>query len=253
MIDRIFEDGDYEVKRVTMELAKAPASATESFRFLDCGSGNGKFTDNLQIRLGLPHTYVADIMPNRLKIADLRGWKWAYSDLNHKINFPDEFFDVIHAGQIIEHLSNTDQFIREIYRALKPSGYVLISTPNLASWHNILYLLAGRQPPVAMVSDEIILHKLADGEATEPKHRRIFTPDGLQMLLKWHGFTIEATRGAAYYPFTGLPSRALARLDKAHAAYTVIKARKSHVIMDEMWLYAETRRSKADNAEKTMS
>ena len=44
----------------------------------------------------------------------------------------------------IEHLSETDRFIKEIYRILKPGGYAVISTPNLASLHNILSLSFGK-------------------------------------------------------------------------------------------------------------
>ncbi len=242
MLDSIFEDGDRAVKEATINLAGRHPSVFD--KFLDCGPGNGKFTVELQCKLGMPSTFVADCQPKRVYEALKRGWTSHICNLNEKIDFPDNYFDVIHAGQIIEHLSDTDTFMREIHRTLKTGGYCLISTPNLAAWHNILWLMLGKQPHVAMVSDEIIRWKIEDEEVNEPKHRRIFTGPGLRMLLEHHGFVVEEMRGAGYYPFTGAVSRLLARVDKLHAAYIVIKARKSVVIMDEMPLYLEARKAK---------
>ncbi len=252
MFDRIFEDGDKELKRVTLDCAERHLSVFD--HFLDCGPGNGNFTAALQIKMGMPSTFVADCQIKRVYQARKRGWTtyWCNFDQRSK-DYPDNFFDVIHAGQIIEHLSDTDAFVRNIYSALKTGGYLLISTPNLASWHNIFYLMLGKQPPVAMVSDEIIRYNMADNEVDEPKHRRIFTGPGLQMLLEHHGFKVEMIRGAGYYPFTGAFGRLLAKVDRHHAAYIVIKAYKPIIkpiiILDEANLYLEARRSKAINAE----
>ncbi|XES77646.1 MAG: class I SAM-dependent methyltransferase [Candidatus Bathyarchaeia archaeon] len=58
-----------------------------------------------------------------------------------QLPFDDCFFDFVSATEVIEHLWNTDQFIKECYRVLKPRGYFLISTPNLASWINGFYCL----------------------------------------------------------------------------------------------------------------
>ena len=37
------------------------------------------------------------------------------------------------AVEILEHLENPRHFVRECYRALKPGGYLLLSTPNIDS------------------------------------------------------------------------------------------------------------------------
>jgi SAM-dependent methyltransferase len=59
---------------------------------------------------------------------------------------PDHTYDVIIAGEIIEHLVDTDSFAQEIHRVLKPGGYAIITTPNLASWYNRVRLLRGLPP-----------------------------------------------------------------------------------------------------------
>lgn len=54
--------------------------------------------------------------------------------------------DLVIALEIIEHLFDTDQFLAEINRVLKPGGFLVLSTPNLASLTNRLRLLFGFYP-----------------------------------------------------------------------------------------------------------
>jgi 2-polyprenyl-3-methyl-5-hydroxy-6-metoxy-1,4-benzoquinol methylase len=55
-------------------------------------------------------------------------------DLNHALPLEDASFDVVTALEIVEHLENQYQFLREIARVLKPGGHAVLSTPNE---HNI--------------------------------------------------------------------------------------------------------------------
>lgn len=66
--------------------------------------------------------------------------------MNKGIALENESIDVVFSNQVIEHLYETDKFISEIYRILKPGGYAVISTENLSSWHNIFALILGWQP-----------------------------------------------------------------------------------------------------------
>ena len=96
-----------------------------------------------------------------------KGWKVHGLDVNHrnvelsksagldaticdcnseKLPFSDQSFDFIFAGEIIEHLIDTDGFIEEIYRCLVPGGKAIITTPNLASFENRMRLLFGVYP-----------------------------------------------------------------------------------------------------------
>lgn len=49
--------------------------------------------------------------------------------------FPDHYFNIICAFDIIEHLSKPDLFLREMSRLLKPNGTLFIITPNRGFFH----------------------------------------------------------------------------------------------------------------------
>ena len=52
-------------------------------------------------------------------------------DLNSFLPFQSASFDAVDLVEVIEHIENQPQLIREIARVLKPGGVVLISTPNV--------------------------------------------------------------------------------------------------------------------------
>lgn len=52
-------------------------------------------------------------------------------DLNTFLPFKDRSFDAVNLTEVIEHIENQPQLIREIARVLKDRGEVVISTPNV--------------------------------------------------------------------------------------------------------------------------
>lgn len=61
----------------------------------------------------------------------------------------DRQFEVITAGDLIEHLPNLDGFITSVKRTLSKNGQLLISTPNPWCWKYFLYhLFYGKLEPV---------------------------------------------------------------------------------------------------------
>ncbi len=101
-----------------------------------------------------------------------------------KIPFADKFFDLVIAGEIIEHIYDTDFFLEELIRMLKPDGYLLISTPNIASLGRRILLLLGINPIIEISPNEI----------DSPGHIRYFTFKTLEGLLKKHGLKVLQTR-----------------------------------------------------------
>lgn len=109
-------------------------------------------------------------------------------------------------------------------------AYLVIATPNLAAWHYIVFLLFGKQPPIAEVSDEVLVGTLSPSgnhiDRHGPSHRRIFTMEILRGLLEYHGFKCEKIIGAGFFPMTGRFAAAMCLLDVAHATNLLVKARK---------------------------
>jgi len=48
-------------------------------------------------------------------------------------NFEDNFFDVVIAGELIEHMEIPQDLVREMHRVCKPDGWLVISTVNTNS------------------------------------------------------------------------------------------------------------------------
>lgn len=58
-----------------------------------------------------------------------------------------EEFDVVIGIEVIEHIENPWQYIRNLKSLAKQGGYVLLSTPNITSWYSrIRFLFYGRFP-----------------------------------------------------------------------------------------------------------
>ncbi len=104
-------------------------------------------------------------------------------DLNkEKIPSGDESFDVVVAGEILEHTINPYKVVKEFYRILKPKGTLILSVPNTCSLINRLNMLRGKLPTgCAMPSDDdSYAHHIVD-----------FNKRNITELLEKLGFKIE--------------------------------------------------------------
>lgn len=215
-----------ECRRVELSLLQKNKNA----QLLDLGCGYGRFTLRAGKTIGSKGLHGVEIVDEKIDKARERGIDVRKGDLNQKLPFQNESFDVIIASHIIEHLDNTDTFVKEIYRVLKPGGYLIIATPNLAACANILFLLFGKQPSIAEVSDHALVGTWSPRgksvDRTGPAHRRIFTTGALRELLEHYGFRIETTAGVGFFPLPNQLARIMCRIDKNHASNIVIKATK---------------------------
>lgn len=103
-----------------------------------------------------------------------------FFDDKTKLPYEDNFFNIVVAGEIIEHIYDTDFFLEEIYRVLKLEGKFLISTPNVASFGRRLMLLFGKNP----------IMEISPNEPDSSGHIRYFTFETLKKILKKHKFKI---------------------------------------------------------------
>ena len=106
-------------------------------KVLDLGCGTGALLDQLQGRA--TELWGLDVSAEGLKFCAMRGHKnLVLADAN-RIPFPGNYFDVITAIGLIEHLEDDQLFLREIERLLKPNGVLILLTssfPYLWSMHD---------------------------------------------------------------------------------------------------------------------
>jgi SAM-dependent methyltransferase len=193
---------------------------------VDVGCADGTDTLPVMRRVEPEHTIGLELADQFIDAARARGIDVRQTDITERWPLDDGSVDVVHSNQVIEHIAETDHFMREIHRVLSADGYAVVSTNNLASWHNIVALVLGWQPLPAHVSDEIVvgnpfsLEEQRYGERIH-RHLRLFTGRALSALAEAHGLGVDAAIGSGYYPLGRRGSRVMARLDPRHAAYIV--------------------------------
>jgi len=195
--------------------------------FIDLGCDDGKWTKRVAQKINTKNIFGLDYINAQLKKANALGIKTEKGNLNEKFPLKSNFFDAVHSNQVIEHLTEIDNYIAEIYRILKPGGYAVISTENLSSWHNIFSLIMGWQAFSQHISKKYHIGNPLSPHFEEDlregwTHNIIFTFYSLQEIFKKYGFVIEKARGAGYYPLPGI----FAKIDPRHSHFITIKARK---------------------------
>ena len=115
----------------------------------------------------------------------------------------DASVDVVVNFQVIEHLWDQTQFVRECARVLRPSGLLMVSTPNRITFS------PGRDTPI------------------NPFHTRELNADELTRLLVDAGFTSVSMSGVFHGP-------RLAEMDARHGG-SIIDAQIALAVADAPW------------------
>jgi SAM-dependent methyltransferase len=219
---RLFRATEDENRRVIESLTQPRPGGI----LLDLGCGDGDLTARAGELARVSRVLGLEGSPRLAEEARGRGIEITEGDLAEPLPYDDASMDVVLSNQVIEHLCDTDRFMAEIARVLKPTGYAVVSTNNLASWHNVVSLTLGWQPMPCHVSDQMMLGNPASfAEGTEgyyyPMHRRIFTGRGMAALAQHHGLTVEVDATAGYYPLPPRAARVATRFDRRHGAFLV--------------------------------
>lgn len=237
IIDYLYKAGEYAKEKRSSNL-KTLCELNKDALYLDCGCSDGKLTMSLAKKIKTKKIFGIDVDQKAIKLSKKKGIEVISGDLNRTMPFKEETFDVITAVEVIEHLYDTDTFIKELYRVCKKGGYVLIATENLASWHNIFALMLGMQPSTGPnISNyyPVGFHPLYKKHLenapksdvwNSDKHINVITRDALRKLCHAYGFKIEEEKSSGFYPFSGRISDLFANIDKNHALTVLLKLRK---------------------------
>lgn len=98
--------------------------------------------------------------------------------------------DCVVTADVIEHIPDVYLAADEMLRVLKPSGLLVVNTPNVAFAMKRLRLLFGRFPSTSQPNEGLGSDVLFDGG-----HLHYFTFRSLSLLLQRSGFLIERRMG----------------------------------------------------------
>jgi SAM-dependent methyltransferase len=131
-------------------------------RVLDVGCRDGALTRSY---LGGNDVVGVDVDREALARAARLGIETVWADAEEPLPFPDGSFDVVVAGEILEHLAEPERLLDEAARVLCAGGVLAGSVPNAFRLKNRLRFLAGRPPE------------------PDPTHLHLFRPEDLLALL----------------------------------------------------------------------
>jgi len=196
---------------------------------VDLGCGNAGFSVQARERIGCREMWGVDSDERLLNEAEQKGLKVRKADLNLRVPFEDDFFDVVLSNQVIEHLFYPVRFIKEIHRILRPNGYAVISTENLASWDNLVALLLGYTPfsmefdyGLRKIGNPFSPHEKESKTDYLHSHVRVFAWNGFIELAKLLKFRIETAYGNGH--FLGKIGETI---DSRHCRFITLRLRKN--------------------------
>ncbi|MDZ4660841.1 MAG: class I SAM-dependent methyltransferase [Pseudomonadota bacterium] len=150
-------------------------------RVLDCGgvdhwafeqkSASGEWLHDIICTHATSCLGVDILDDNVRRINDIGKYRFEAKNVE-SMDFSAEF-DVVVAGEIIEHIYNAGLFLDSCWRALKPDGKLLITTPNAYSLSAMLSAIFFRK------------------EMCHPEHTCYYSRQTLRYIVSRHGFEIE--------------------------------------------------------------
>lgn len=103
---------------------------------LDVGCGYGRVLEQIANRI--KEGYGCDFAPGNINMDRIHMIK---ADVTINLPFTDDSFDVVICREVIEHLTNPYDCLKEMYRVIKPEGELILTTPNHNTNNNLVYII----------------------------------------------------------------------------------------------------------------
>lgn len=204
--ERMFLDNEHRYTKLHRMLRERIGDLAGK-RVLDLGASRGQFL----ARFRDVDAVGTEIDPDEIEHLRTRGVEVvdAYLDpASPRLPFDDASFDVVLAGEILEHMVDTQGFLADVSRVLRSGGSLVLSTPNVLWWKHRVSMLRGRYP-------DVLDYRLRYGR--DYGHVRAFTPAHVRELLEGAGFVDVQIAGKRLGPLatlTRLPAPAARALDR---------------------------------------
>jgi len=144
-------------------------------KILDIGCGDGMLAKRLSEKGS--EVVGVDISIDQLKEGkrNSKSLNFVRGDATHPV-FRRGSFDVVVAGEVLEHLRRPFESLLEWRHLLKPNGRLILSTPNNVNLAKICRHLMGRKPPIRDL------------------HLNFYDFYTIQQILNFAGYEIELAR-----------------------------------------------------------
>ncbi len=187
---RYFYDSYYRIH----EMVKLLAPVASGKKILDIGIAYGFYdivfkkcynfdvtgadlSENIDLYCHLPRKYDIPVIP--------------YNIFQPGESIPDESFDIVILSEVLEHLRMSPlRVLGELYRILKPNGYLVLTTPNIARLNNIAMLMLGRNIMEPFPDNDEGMNHITD----LIMHIREYTMSELSTSMEQAGFRISKKR-----------------------------------------------------------
>ena len=114
-------------RRILLDVLERNVDQTGGLHILDAGCGGGATTESLR-RYG--SVWGMDISEEAVEYNRERGREVSLGSIQ-QMPFPDSRFDLVLALDIIEHVADDLQALRELFRTVRPGGSLLVTVPAL--------------------------------------------------------------------------------------------------------------------------
>ncbi len=169
-----FTAGRYRVMRELLSQATMP-----DMTVLDLGAGRDAISSQAICRLHVLLDIDATTEPS------------VVCNFSYSLPLRDDSVDIVVAGEILEHMTESRRFLQEIRRVLRPKGAIILSVPNIVSLKYRLAFALGRIPALAARADYTYL---PDNPAYPRGHIRDYSFREVRRVLADHSFRVVAER-----------------------------------------------------------
>ena len=146
---------------------------------LDVGCGDGAFLNFLKGQKRGINLIGVDISEQALSVSKERGFEVIQADVSNPLPFKDKFFDYLVCSEVLEHIANSEDLLKEMRRISRKG--VLVSIPNIALWKHRCRLFFFGSFPIQWL--------------LEPReHIRFFSIKDFIKTARFLGFTVRIVK-----------------------------------------------------------
>lgn len=159
-----------------LEKALSKCTPAETLKVLDIGCADGRALNwYKQARSVKVETFGVDFDERAVELARKAGHT-VYCGRFEDADVPEQFFDLVVATHVIEHVADPRAFAKRAFEVLKPGGIFLIETPNIEA------------------ADARLFKNRHWGGYHFPRHWIFYSPSTLRRLVEGIGFAVEETQ-----------------------------------------------------------